>query len=214
MTATAPIVTVRRLVVAAAVLVLLLVVVLDTKYVSPEEFAKLNPPPFKVETWARKEFPVVAAKVSSDATDVTELAPAIDSDLAAAGQKYGHDLGSNQYSFAIKATGTAKTVDKDFVLLDVPGTPGGTEVRIPLGAALNGTPIRDCTGTIAYGDFADQTEYQNAANQFKTRMQQDVLAKLDVKSLEGKKVTVEGGWNTGGPPKSYIIQPTKIEVAS
>jgi predicted lipoprotein len=199
---------------AAAVLVLLAIVVLDTKVVSPEEFAKLNPPPFNVQTWAKKQFPVVAAKVSSDATDVTELAPAIDKDLAAAGKQYGHDLGSGQYSFAVKATGTAKKVDADFVLLDVKGVPGGTEVRIPLGAALNGTPVRDCTGTIAYGDFADQTEYQNAANQFKTRMQQDVLAKLDAKRLEGKKVTVEGGWNTGGPPKSYIIQPTRIEVAS
>jgi predicted lipoprotein len=214
MTATAPTLTVKRLIIAAAALVLLGVVLLDTKFVSPEEFAKLNPPPFNAETWARKEFPVVAAKVKADATDVTELAPAIDKSLAAAGKQYGHDLGSAQYSFAMKATGTAKKVDADFVLLDVPGVPAGTEVRIPLGAALNGTPVRDCTGTIAYGDFADQTEYQNAANQFKTRMQQDVLAKLDTESLEGKKVTVEGGWNTGGPPKSYIIQPTSIEVAS
>jgi predicted lipoprotein len=194
--------------------VLLLIVVLDTKVVSPQEYARLNPPPFNAETWAKKQFPVVASKVSSDATDVTVLAPAIDKDLAAAGKQYGHDLGSGQYAFAVKATGTAEKVDEDFVLLDVPGVPDGTEVRIPLGAALNGTPVRDCTGTIAYGDFDDQTQYQNAANQFKTRMQQDVLAKLDTTSLEGKKVTVEGGWNTGGPPKSYIVQPTKIEVAS
>lgn len=214
MTATAPRFTATRLVVAAAVLVLLAIVVLDTKVVSPQEFAKLNPPPFNAQTWAKKQFPVVAAKVSTDATDVTELAPAIDKDLGAAGKQYGHDLGSGQYSFAIKATGTVKEVDADFVLVDVKGVPDGTEVRIPLGAALNGTPVRDCTGTIAYGDFADQTQYQNAANEFKTRMRQDVLAKLDTKHLEGKKVTVEGGWNTGGPPKSYIIQPTRIEVAS
>jgi predicted lipoprotein len=207
-------VTGKRLVGVAAVLALLLVVVLDTKYVSPGEFRRLNPPAFNAETWARKSFPTVAARVKRDATDVRVLAPAIDRDLAAAGARYGHDLGSGQYSFAMKASGTAVKVDQDFVLLDVPGVPGGTEVRIPLGTALNGTPVRDCTGTITYGDFADQTDYQSAANQFKTRMQQDVLAKLDTKGLKGKRITVEGGWNTGGPAHSYIIQPTGIEVGS
>jgi predicted lipoprotein len=204
----------KRVGFAAAAVVLVLVVVFDTKYLTAREVAKLNPPAFNAQTYGRQMFPKIAAKVKAEATDVTELAPAIDRDLAAAGKRYGHDLGSGNFSFAMKATGTATQVDDAFVLLKVGGVPAGTEVRIPLGTALNGTPVRDCTGTISYGDFADQTDYQSAANQFKLRMQQDVLAKLDKKGLKGKKVTVEGGWNTGGPPRSYIIQPTSIAVGS
>lgn len=204
----------RRLVITGVVVVLLLIVVFDTKYLTADEVRKLNPPPFNAETFSKKEFPKVVARVKADATDVTELAPAVEKDLPAAGKEFGQDLGSGNYSFAIKATGTATQVDANFVLLKVPGVPSGTEVRIPLKTALNGTPVRDATGTITYGRFADQTDFQSVANQFKLRMQQDVLGKLDTKSLKGKKVTVEGGWNTGGPPKSFIIQPTAIEVGS
>lgn len=204
----------KRLLPILAGMALLVVVVLSTEVVTPAEFRRLNPPEFNGETYARERFPKVAADVSRIATNVTELAPAISKDLAAAGQKYGQDLGSGQYSFAMKATGTAKEIDEQFVLLDVEGVPKGTQVRIPLGTALNGTPVRDCTGKIRYGDFADQTEYQTVANQFKLRMQQDIIAKLDTETLKGKEMTVEGGWNTGGPPDSYIIQPTRITVAS
>jgi predicted lipoprotein len=204
----------KRLLPILTGVVLLVVVVLGTEVVSPAEFRKLNPPAFNGETYGRQTFPKIAAAVSKTATDVTKLAPAISEDLAAAGQEYGQDLGSSQYSFAIKATGTVKEIDEEFVLLDVAGVPKGTQVRIPLGSALNGTPVRDCTGKIRYGDFADQTEYQTVANQFKLRMQKDVIAELDTKGLKGKEITVEGGWNTGGPPDSYIIQPTRIEVGS
>lgn len=204
----------RNLVLAAVVAGLVLLVVLDTKYVTPAEFARLNPPAFSADTYARDTFPKIAARVSADATDITELAPAVDRDLASAGKRFGQDLGSGNFSFAVKASGTATRVDDDFVLLAARGVPKGTEVRIPLGAALNGTPVRDCTGSISFGDFEGQTDYQSVANQFKLRMQEDVLSKLDRKGLEGKRVTVEGGWNTGGPPASYIIQPTSIAVAS
>jgi predicted lipoprotein len=205
----------KRVVPAAALAALLLVVVLDTNYLTPREVAKLNPPPFNAESYGRQTFPKIAARVKRDATDVTKLAPAIDRGLPAAGKRYGKNLGSGNFSFAMKATGAVTKVDADFILLKVPGVPDGTEVRIPLGgAALSGAPVRDCTGTITYGDFADQTDYQSSANQFKLRMQKDVLAKLEKKGLRGKRVTVEGGWNSGGPPRSYIIQPTSIAVGS
>ena len=205
---------VRRLGVAVVVVVLVLVVVLDTKVVSPEEFARLNPPAFNAATYARRTFPKLADRIAAEATDVTVLAPAVRRDLPAAGAKYGHDLGSGNYAFAIKATGTVAKVDADFVALRVADVPKGTEVRIPLGAAVNGTPVRDATGSITFGDFNDQTDFQSVANQFKLRVRQDVLDKLDKQGLKGKKLTVEGGWNTGGPPDSYIIQPTLIEVGS
>jgi predicted lipoprotein len=193
---------------------LLLLVVLNTKFVSAEEYARLNPPRFSADTYARKKFPKITKLVSQQATDIRELAPAVDRDVSAAGEKYGHDLGSGQWSFAVKAHGKVKRVDDDFVLLDVPDVPSGTEVRIPLGPALNGTPIRDCTGSIEFGDFSGQTDYQSVANQFKLIMQRDVIGKLDREGLKGKELSVEGAWSTGGPPKSYIIQPTKIEVRS
>jgi predicted lipoprotein len=202
----------RRLITAAAVLALLVAMGLDTRFLSPQAAARLNPAAFNAETYAAEQFPKVGATIRERAVDLATLAPAVEKDKAAAGKQYGQDLGSGQYAFPVKATGTATEVDEAFVRLAVAGIPAGTAVRIPLGPAVSGTPIRDATGEITFGDFAGQTEFQNVANQFKLRIQQDVIAKIDPASLKGKQVTVYGAWSTGGPPRSYLIQPVTIEA--
>lgn len=186
----------------------------DTKFLSQDEVAKVNPPAFNAETYAKQAFPEVTEELKKQAVDITELAPAVEDDVEAAGTEYGQDLGSGSFAVPVKATGTAAEVDDDFILLEVVGVPAGTAVRVPLGAAITGTPVRDATGTIKFGDFAGQTDYQSVANQFKLRIQQDVIAQLDPVSVKGKQVTVYGAWATGGPPKSFIIQPVEIQVTA
>jgi predicted lipoprotein len=203
----------KKIVGVAVLVVVLIAVVLDTKFLSPQAVAELNPPPFNAETYGTEEFPKVAEKIKSEADDIVVIAKAVEADPAAACKQYGQDLGSGACAYAVKATGTAGAVDGNFVVLTVPGMPAGTTVRIPLGAAVSGTPVRDCTGDIKFGDFAGQTDFQSVANQFKLRIQQDVLAKADPKSWAGKQATVHGCWGTGGPPNSFNIQPVEIEVA-
>ena len=200
--------------VGIAVLAVLLVgMFLDTKFLTPAEVAKRNPAEFNAETYAKEQFPKVVTTIKEKATDLAVLAPAVEANLAAAGKQYGNDLGNGSYAFPVKATATATSVDPNFMVLSVPGVPAGTVVRVPVGGAISGTPVRDCTGTIKFGDFAGQTDFQSVANQFKLRIQQDVIAKADVASLQGKQVTVYGAWATGGPPKSFLIQPVEIGAA-
>lgn len=197
-----------------AVAVLLVAIVVSTRFLTPEEVAALNPPPFSARQFASEAFPKVSKEIAESATDITVLAPAIADDPAAAGQEYGQNLGSGAFAFPVRATGSATEVDANFVLLEVRGLPNGTEVRIPLGAAVSGTPVRDATGTITFGDFTDQTAFQSVANEFKLKIESEVLGSIDPASLRGQQVTVVGAWSTGGPPNSYIIQPVSIEVAS
>ncbi|MGI5493749.1 DUF2291 family protein [Microtetraspora malaysiensis] len=197
------VVTLAALVVAAA---------LDTKFLSPQQVADLNPPPFSAESYAADKFPKVTAMVKEKAVDLTVLAAAVESDQGAAGKQYGQDLGTGNFAFSVKATGTVEEVADNFILLAVRDVPKDTVVRIAAGPTLSGTPVRDATGTIKFGDFTDQTDYQSVANQFKLQMQQTVLAKLDTSSLKGKQVAVYGAWSTGGPPKSFLVQPVDIEV--
>lgn len=205
---------VKRLVVAALGLALVVAMTLGTKFLSPKEAAALNPPPFSAQTYADKTFPKVVATLTKKATDITVLAPAIDANPGAAGKRYGTDVGGGAFAYPVKATGTAVKVDANFALLKVAGLPPKDQVRIPLGAALTGTPVRDAPGTITFGDFEGQTDFQSVANQFKLKMQSEVLSKVDVKSLKGKKVAVVGAYSTGGPPHSYIIQPVSLKVQS
>lgn len=91
--------------------------------------------------------------------------------------------------------------------------PDGADVRIPLTTALNGAPIRDVTGTVSFGDFANQTEYQEVANEYKLSIQRNVIGALDLGGLDGKTIDVVGAWAVGGPPDTYLIQPVAIEVS-
>ena len=84
--------------------------------------------------------------------------------------------------------------------------------NIPIGLALSGNPLRDVTGKITFGDFYDQTQYQDAASALKDLVRSTIIDKLDLKSLPGKTLEIYGAWNNGPLPKTYNIQPTSIVV--
>lgn len=186
--------------------------VADTTYLSPEEAEAVNPPAFDATVYAAESFPEIAALIEEEATDITELAPAVAADPAAAAETFGTDIGSGRYGFAVTASGTVASVDEDFMVVEVPELEAGSVVRVPLGAALSGTPVRDVTGTIAFGDFPSQTAYQSVANAFTLTMQSDVLGPADPPSLQGQEVTVVGAYVSGGPVDSFLIQPVSIEA--
>lgn len=199
-------------VVAVVAAALAVAMVLNTKFVSSTADAAGQPGAFSPTSFAEQKWPDLVKGITDDAVDVTVLAPVADADPAAAGQQYGQDLGAGSFAFPVKATGTVSAVDDAFITVSVPGMPADDIVRIPLGLALNGAPIRDATGTIKYGDFGNQTDYQDVANALKDLSAKKVLAENDPSSLNGKKITVVGATATGGPPKSYLINPVKIEV--
>jgi predicted lipoprotein len=180
---------------------------------SPTQASSLNPAAFNAKTYVQTNFPKIRSTLTEKATDIVVLAPAVDKDPAAAAKKYGTDVGSGKYAFPVKATGTVKEVDENFMLVAVPGVPAGDKVRIPLGFAITGTPVRDATGGMTFSDFSGQTDYQSVANELKVKIRADVTSKLDPPSLKGKKVTVVGAYSTGGPPSSFIIQPVSIEAS-
>jgi predicted lipoprotein len=201
------------LAVAGAVLALLVAMGFSTNWLSTEEAEAITPPPFNSQTYAAKQFPKVTAEIKEKAVDLATLAPAVAANPTEAGKKYGQDLGSGSFAYPVKAIGSVTAVDANFATLKVQGVPDGWAVRIPLAAAISGTPMRDATGSITFGDFIGQTDFQSVANQFKLLIQKNVIDKADPKSWRGKSLTVYGAWATGGPSKSFNIQPVSIELA-
>ena len=156
--------------------------------------------------------PLIAADIQAKATDIAIIAEAADIDIVAAGAKYGRDLGNKSFVFAVKTTAIVKSVDENFIVLDVPGAPAQDTFNIPIGLALSGNPLRDVTGKITFGDFYDQTQYQDAASALKDLVRSTIIDKLDVKNLKGKTLEIYGAWNNGPVPNNYNIQPTSIVV--
>ena len=126
--------------------------------------------------------------------------------------EFGVESGTNKFVFAVRVTGVVAEVDDRFIIVDI-AEMADADVRIPLSTALNGAPIRDVTDTVSFGDFANQTEYQQVANEYKLTVQELVLEPLDLDALGGSTIEVVGAWTTGGPPDTYIIHPVRIEVA-
>ncbi len=184
----------------------------NTKFLSPRQATAYNPKSFSAEEYAAKAFPSVAATITKKAVDLTVLAPALAQDLTSAGAKYGVNLGASSFAFAVRTGGTVESLDSDFITLKVSGLPAEVLVYLPLGLAVSGNPIRDAPGIIKYGDFADQTDYQSVANAFKLIIKSEILSKLDLTVIKGKKLSVVGAWTSGGPANTFIIQPVSIQV--
>lgn len=202
-----------RWLIPLAMVVLLGLMVADTTFLGPEAASAVNEPEFNAESFSAETFPEIATMIQENATDVVEFDEAYTADPAAAGEQYGLEDGGT-FLYQLMATGTVSSVDEDFMEITVPGLPPEGVVRVPLGSALSGTPIRDATGTLKFGDFPSQTDYQSVANQFKLLMQSEVLSAVDPASLQGNDVSVAGVYSGGGPANAYLLQPVSIKVAS
>jgi predicted lipoprotein len=84
-------------------------------------------------------------------------------------------------------------------------------VRVQTGPAINGTDLRDAPGTIAFGDFSNQIDYQNAASALNDQLKKQVLSKVDAASLTGKTVSIVGAFQLINP-NAWLITPVSLEV--
>ena len=203
----------RRLVLGGGTaLIVLLFVFSNTTFLSDAEVAAEAPKEFSLTDFAQTNLPIIAEEIKAKAVDITLIAEAADKDIVAAGAQYGRDLGNKSFVFAVKTTAKVKSVDENFIVLDVPGSSAQDTFNIPIGLALSGNPLRDVTGKITFGDFYDQTQYQDAASALKDLVRSTIIDKLDLKSLPGKTLEIYGAWNNGPLPRTYNIQPTSIVV--
>jgi predicted lipoprotein len=184
----------------------------NTTFVSDAEVSANAPNEFNLTEFAQKNLPLIAADIQATAIDIAVVAKAADKDLVAAGAEYGRDLGNRSFVFPVKTTAKVKIVDENFIVLDVPGAPAEDTFNIPIGLALSGNPLRDVTGQITFGDFYDQTQYQDAANALKDLVRSSIIDKLDLNNLVGRTLEIYGAWNNGPLKNVYNIQPTSIVV--
>jgi predicted lipoprotein len=166
---------------------------------------------YVAEAWASKIVPTVHDK----AVDITTVAAAVAEDPDAAGKQYGHQAGTGSpYAFMVKGAGTVTEVDTSVptgpMTVEIPQTgKKPLTVAIATGPVIAGTAVRDAVGFIAFGDFTNQIEYADVANQINARVKTDVIAKVDVKGATGKKVTFAGAFSNlaGG---SILVVPTEL----
>ncbi len=209
-----------KLVILGVVIVLLVAMSLSTKVVSLKDAAGLRTGTSSLQantdvshTFADKTYlPVIVPYIMKHAVDVLTLDKAIQKNMTSAGAKYGHQDGpSNAFAVPVKFTGTAEAFVNDFMPVTVPGLTKGVTIYVQMGPALNGTTLRDVTGTVDFQQFVNQLAYQDAATKLNDKVRELVLSKIDKNSLKGKKVTITGAFSVTNQ-QNYIIMPIKVEV--
>lgn len=196
---------------AALTVIALLVVVLGTKVVPDGQEQELaGPAAFDKTTFGAQEFPAVQEQITERAVPAAELAPALLEDPEATAAEHGVEAaGSTVYSTTF--TGTVGEGQGGIYDVAVEGLPEGVTVRIQTGPAINGTELRDATGSYDFGQFTNQIEFQDAGAALNEEMKKQVLDPVDPAALSGSTVTVTGAF-TAINPEGWLVTPVSLEV--
>ena len=200
----------RPVVASAAALVLLAAMALDTRVVRIDANGGGQPGAFSPAAYGQSEFPKVRTAVEGRAVAAPVLAAALAQDPAAAAKRYGVDSGVGP-EFCVTFSGVVGKGDSGNYDVAVEGLPNPVAIRVQTGPAIMGTDLRDSTGTISFGQFTNQIEYQNAGSALNKEMKKQVLAKVDAANLAGKTVSVVGVFQMTDPA-SWLVTPVKMEV--
>ncbi|MET0813002.1 MAG: DUF2291 domain-containing protein [Microbacterium sp.] len=152
----------------------------------------------------------IVPQIQDDAVDLVTLLESLEGgeDESAFGNTPG--TGSS-YSFPVEFTGVAGTPNGSILPVTVPGVPQGITVQVQIGPALNGTALRDVTGTVSFNEFTNQLEFQEVATEFNNRVRDGALSGVDPAQLEGATIHVVGAYTRVNPALVSVV-PVVFEV--
>ena len=140
--------------------------------------------------------------------------PTLLNDLAAGADEadFGKTPGTgSSYSFPVTFEAVAGPVNGSILPVTVAGVSPDVQVQVQVGPAINGTALRDVTGTVSFNDFTNQLEFQQVATEFNIKVRDGILADVDTASLAGKTITVTGAFTRVNPNLVSIV-PVAFEV--
>ena len=152
----------------------------------------------------------IVPQIEEDAVDLSALL----ADLAAGADEaeFGHAPGTgSSFSFPVTFTGVTGTQTGSLLPITVEGLPEDVTVQVQVGPAINGTALRDVTGTVSFNEFTNQLEFQEAATEFNNRIRDGILADTTLPAA-GEPITVTGAFTRVNPALISVV-PISIESA-
>lgn len=193
-----------------AIVALLLVIGFGTKVVAADDPILMGAEEFDAVTYGPENFGAVQAGIAERAVDAGTLAEAIAADPDAASSEYAVESSGGPV-FSVTFTGVVGEGQSGIYAVAVDGVPENVLIRMQTGPAINGTELRDATGEIAFGQFTNQIDYQDAASSLNDEMKVEVLADVDTANLQGQTVTVTGAFTLVNP-EGWLVTPSELEV--
>jgi predicted lipoprotein len=208
----APAVSRKQLIWLAVIVVALAALSRGVKVVGINSAAAANPKAFSAADFGKSQFPKVQAAIQKRAVPAKTLAAALAANSAEAIRKYGVPFpGGVGPEMPVSFTGVVGAGTDGIYTVKVAGVPSDLLIRVQTGPAINGTDLRDATGTITFGQFTNQIAYQNAASALNDQLKQKVLSKIGTSSLTGKTISVGGAFQLINP-KGWLVTPATLSV--
>lgn len=202
----------KALITSLAVVVLLVLMYLNTTFVGADEITADTGQAYAEEAYESHVVPTI----EGNAIDLGELAGLMAADPETTGAEYGSREDENKsYSFSVHAVGEVVEGAFGEVGLETDGL-GDLTAGIAVPPLGSSTALRDAGTDLTFGDFVNQTEFQNAAMELNKKAADVVFADLTPDDLIGNQVEVTGAltWSskTGGAVTHLTIVPVAIEV--
>jgi predicted lipoprotein len=157
----------------------------------------------------RYETDIVPA-IQSDALDLATLLVELESGVDPA--EFGNAAGTaSAFSFPVTFDAVVGAVVPPILPVEVEGVPEGIQVVVQVGPAINGTALRDVTGTVSFNEFQNQSEYLQVATELNNLARAAVLDGFDAAAAAGKTIRVTGAFLRVNPELVSVV-PVSIEV--
>jgi predicted lipoprotein len=202
---------VRAAIAVVLAVILIVAMALSTKAVKIGSASDAQVKVFDPAVYGEAQFPKTQSAIEAKAVSADTLATAIAKDQDAAGKQYGVAGGGIGPEISVKFDGVAGSEDAGIYTVKVPNVPDSVVIRVQTGPAINGTDLRDATGTISFEQFTNQIDYQNAGYAINTAMKKAVLSKVDTAKLTGKTISVVGVFQLINP-NGWLVTPVKLDV--
>lgn len=183
---------------------------IDTTVVRIGSEQDLRQAEFSPQAFGQREFPRIQAWIEEHAVSASVLLSELNEDRDAAAQEYGVKGGIAPV-FPVTFKGVVGEGRTGIYSVEVDSLPDDMLVRVQMGPAINGTELRDATGTIKFGQFTNQIEYQDAGQAINDVMKEEVLSNIDTESLEGAEILVTGAFTLLNP-ESWLVTPVRVEM--
>jgi predicted lipoprotein len=200
----------RAAVLGGGALLVLVLIALDTTVVQVGSEQDARVQAFSPEAYGQSEFPTIQALIEERAVPASELAAAIAADPAKAAADLGV-MSNGTPVFSTTFSGVVGEGRSGVYDVAVEGL-DGIRVRVQTGPAVNGTDVRDATGTVEFGQFTNQIEYQNAGSALNEQVKAQVLEPVDTDALPGKTIEVTGVFRLINP-EGWLVTPVRLGVA-
>lgn len=179
---------------------------------SPASGLQFSPKAYVARIWSTRVVPAAL----HESVPLTKLLAAMARDKSATLRKFGHRV-SGSYNMLVRFGGHVSRIDTSSpigtITVDVAKSAHVVPVKVAIGPVILGTTLRDALKFISFGEFLNQIQYGDVADELNSQVAKKVIAPLQLARLEGERVEVSGAYTYDtANPRDITVTPVILRV--